>query len=144
MQGLEVLLPGRGSPSFVPEMDFLPVVLRFPSNSPTATEYPEETARINLSGRAKQREGHGQGRRGTQRPPSPNPALCRWENRPSRGQGQPGATQLIRGGKGKWELAVAGKPRDQRVEAPQDLTRGVGGDSQRAGRPRREVPGLPR
>lgn len=46
---------------------------------------------------------------GTQRPPSPNPALCRWENRPSRSQGQPGAAQLIRGGKGKvGQMGVGG------------------------------------
>lgn len=40
------------------------MVLRSPSNSPTATEYPEDTARITLSERAKQGEGQGPGRKG--------------------------------------------------------------------------------
>ena len=48
--------PGR-TPQAPPLSDLLPVVLGFPSKSPTATEYPEGTVRVSSSGRVKQGRG---------------------------------------------------------------------------------------
>lgn len=55
--GPGVPLPGL-APQPPPQIDFLPVVLGFPSNSPMATEYPGDTTRISfLRGAAGGAEG---------------------------------------------------------------------------------------
>ena len=76
-------------------MNFLPVVLGFPSKLPTATEYPEGTVRISPSGRVKQGRGPSENGGDSE---TTQFKLCIAEtgkSRPPRGQDLPEAAKRI-------------------------------------------------
>lgn len=95
-------------------MGFLPVVLRSPSNSPTATEYPEDRAQISLSRRAKQ--GGAEGEEGGPSRDHPVQTMrCVYGKTEATERPRPAPdAQRIQGGQGEWELdGLRGKLRER-------------------------------